>query len=103
MIKIAAFAVTLCAIFGLSARAEAATECQANMEKIFSGDGGTVYLYLNNGGGGAVVSASNANKDAVAALALTALATGRQVRVRYTANDVNCSTIRTDFEGMWLL
>jgi hypothetical protein len=69
---------------------------------MFAGDGGAIYLYFP-GGGAAFLAASDPNKQAITAIAITALASGREVIVRYAATGVSCSSVRSGFEGLWML
>lgn len=85
-----------------AAPAHAYTECSGNVQMIWAGDGGTIWIHLQNGGA-AIVSNTDPNREAVIALGTTALVTSRQVTIRYAANGVNCSQSgRTDFTGMYL-
>jgi hypothetical protein len=94
-------APVLGAVF-IASPAGAFTECQSPLLKMFAGDGGSIYLYFP-GGGAAIIAASDPNKQAATAIAMTALASGREVIVRYAATGVSCSTVRSDFEGLWML
>lgn len=82
--------------------ARAFTECQSPLQKMFAGDGGAIYLYFPNGGA-AIIAVTDPNKQAATAIAMTAIAGGRDVIIRYTANGVSCSSVRSDFEGIWML
>jgi len=94
----AAFAVMPC-----SSPVSAYTQCQSAVERIWAGDGGYVWIYFPNGGS-AVIGPSDPNREAVLAMATTALTASRQVIVRYAADGVNCATAgRTDFLGLYLL
>lgn len=87
----------------LSEPAYAYTECPALVEKIWAGDGGSIWVHLI-GGGAAMLSANDPNKESVVAMAMTALVSSRRVVIRYSANNADCSAFgRSDFVGMYLL
>lgn len=96
----------LSAIFTLlsfSVSATAYTQCQSNVEKIWVGDGGYIWIHLTTGGS-TYLAPNDPNREAVIALAMTALTGSRQVIIRYAADGVSCaSTERSDFVGMYLL
>ena len=93
----------MCALLPFSEPATAYTQCQSSVEKIWAGDGGYIWLHLTTGGS-TYLAANDPNREAVIALAMTALTGSRQVIVRYAADGVNCaSTGRSDFVGMYLL
>ena len=100
------YLLPLAAIFALlplSERAEAYTQCQSGVEKIWAGDGGYIWIHLTNGGS-TYLAPNDPNREAVIALSMTALTGSRQVVVRYAADGVSCaSTGRSDFLGMYLL
>lgn len=85
-----------------STPAHAVTECQSTIRTIWAGDGGHIWITLNTDGA-AVISPNDPNREAILALATSALLAGRQVRVRYMADNVNCNAVRTDVVGMYLL
>ena len=79
------------------------TQCQSNVQKIWAGDGGYIWLHLTNGGS-AVIANNDPNREAVIALATSALLASHQMIVRYAADGVDCTSAgRTDFVGMYLL
>jgi len=87
----------------LAAPADAVTQCQAKVQKIWAGDGGYIWAHLDNGGA-AIISPTDANREAVISLATTALVAGRSVIIRYQADNVDCTQVgRSDFVGMYLL
>ena len=70
---------------------------------IWAGDGGYIWLHLTNGGS-AVIANNDPNREAVIALATSALLASHQIIVRYAADGVDCTSAgRTDFVGMYLL
>jgi hypothetical protein len=91
-------------IHGLTSQpAQAYTQCEANIEKIWAGDGGYIWVHLI-GGGAAVLQPGNPDKDAVISMALTALTSSRKVIVRYAADNANCAEYgRYDFLGMYII
>jgi hypothetical protein len=82
--------------------AKAVTECESRIDKIFVGDGHTLYIFLANHGVG-VVPPSDTSQQTYLAMTTAALVAGRGIRVRYTADNVDCTTWRNDVAGVWLL
>ena len=79
------------------------TQCQSNIQKIWAGDGGYIWLHLTNGGS-TMIAPNDPNREAVISLATSAFLTSHQIIVRYAADGVDCtSTNRADFVGMYLL
>lgn len=94
--------LALVASAGASA-AHAYTQCQSTVASIWAGDGGMIWIAMDNGGA-AQISSSDPNREAVIALATTALTTRRSIIIRYQADNVDCATFgRSDFVGMYLL
>ena len=86
-----------------NAPAFAYTQCTGTISSIWAGDGGNVWLHLKDSGS-AIIAPNDPNREAVLAMAMTALTASRQVIIRYTANNADCSAFgRTDFVGMYLL
>ena len=77
------------------------SECSGNIASMFIGDGGTLYIYLANGGGTAI-GPSDPNRKTATAFAVTALATGRPITIRYSSDGVNRSAPNNNFAGMWV-
>lgn len=98
-LKIFAFA-TVCAMpFG---PAFAYTECTLNIQRMFSGDNGYVWLHFTNGGSAYFVP-TDPDIATTTAFGMTALAGGRTVTIRYSADGVACtSTGRSDAIGLYL-
>jgi hypothetical protein len=91
------------ALLPLSESAKAYTQCQSNVEKIWAGDGGYIWIHFTSGGS-TYLAPNDPNREAVIALSMTALTGSRQVIVRFAADGVSCaSTGRSDFVGMYLL
>jgi hypothetical protein len=59
---------SLASAFCLAGTAQAYTQCQANVEKIWAGDGGYLWIHLTNGGA-PVITANDPNREAVLAMA----------------------------------
>jgi hypothetical protein len=78
------------------------TECESQVDEIFVGDGSTLYVFLKNHGTAVIVQA-NVNWQTYMAMATSALVAGRSVRIRYTADNADCTTWNSDIEGFWLL
>jgi hypothetical protein len=81
--------------------AYAYTECTLSISRIFSGDGGNIWVLCSNGGA-AVILSNDPDKQATLGLAMTALVTSRTVTARYTTTGASCSATNMDVEGFWL-
>ena len=99
---VATLAATVVAL-AIPATASAVTQCKSKVERIFAGDGGHLYFFLKTGVAG-VLTPRDPNRDAMLSMALTAQAQGREVILRFTADNVSCSTVaaRFDFVGMYI-
>ena len=86
---------------GLSAPAQAATECAVQVRRIFSGDEGRLWFVFTNGGS-ASLAANDADKEATLAMAISALLGTRTVTVRYAADGVACTAGDQSLIGFWL-
>jgi hypothetical protein len=85
--------------------ASAATEClPAKVQRIWIGDGGLVWIFLDSSRPVPVISYNDPNREAALAAAMTAQTTGRSITVRFTADNVSCTTAvaRYDFAGLYL-
>lgn len=85
------------------ASALAYSQCAGKVQRIWIGDGGTVWIFLATGGPPAVIASNDLNREGALAGAMSAQATGRTVTLRFSADNV-CSTTeaRFDFVGMYL-
>lgn len=85
------------------ASALAYSECPGKVQRIWIGDGGSVWIFLQ-GGPAAALSANDPNREGALAAAMSAQATGRTVTLRFSADNVSCSAqvTRFDFVGMYL-
>jgi hypothetical protein len=100
--KFASAGALVCAALSV-APAHAYTQCEGSMDRIWAGDGGYLWLHLKQGGA-AILQPDDPNKETVAAMAMTALASSRRVIIRYSADNANCLEFgRYDFVGMYLL
>jgi hypothetical protein len=91
------------AIAGLTAsfEAQAYTECNVRILRIYVGDG-TVWLDYTNGGSGYLAS-TDPDRDGTLAAATTALVAQREMIVRYAADGVACTASgRADLVGVYL-
>jgi hypothetical protein len=79
--------------------AEAYTECQHTLLRIYACDQGYVWLYYSDGPGSVYILPSNPSLQSALAVAMTAFSTGRSVTVRYASDGVSCSNdvSRSDF------
>ncbi|MDV6331326.1 hypothetical protein [Asticcacaulis sp. 201] len=84
------------------APANAMTQCQVKMLRVWADSNGVVWFdFANNTGVG--IGANNSGREAMMSLAVTALVSGRDVILRYQADNADCNVTRTDFLGMYLL
>lgn len=86
---IAVIALAFASCFA-SDRAEAATQCESTVVRIWAGDGGYIWIHLASGGA-AVIAPSDPSREAITALAITALTTGRTVIVRFQTDALDCT------------
>jgi hypothetical protein len=101
IVRAASFVAAMTASF--ASPVQAYTQCQGNVEKIWAGDGGYLWIHLTNGGS-TMIGPNDPNQKTVTAMAITALTASRQIVIRYQADGVNCSeTNRSDFVGLYLL
>jgi hypothetical protein len=82
----------------------AASECAGHVSRIYTGDGGNVWVFTDSTVAW-YVTASDPNTKNILATATTAMVTGLQVTVRFQADGVVCNagSPRTDAIGMWLI
>lgn len=85
----------------LSAPTHAYTQCSTRVHHIWVGDEGYVWIHLESGGA-AVIGPADPDREATLSVATTALVAGRQVVVRYAADGVSCTEVRSDFSGIYL-
>ncbi len=95
-------------VFGLivlisSMSAFSYTECPINIQSIYAGDNGSIYITYENGGF-FNIEPSDPNLKSALTLATAALMGGNQLVVRFSSNDVNCAAGKIgDFQGLFLL
>jgi hypothetical protein len=78
------------------------TECDVNLQKIFSGDDGYIWFHFTNGGSAMIVP-TDPDKQAMTALATSALMGGHPMTIRYSADSVVCNSLgRSDVIGLYL-
>ncbi|MBO9709663.1 MAG: hypothetical protein J7521_15775 [Caulobacter sp.] len=82
--------------------ASAFTECQGQVNYLYFGDGGTLYIYLTNGMAGTILN-NNPDKASYLSIALTAKAANRTLVIRLASNGASCSGAPTDVVGVALL
>lgn len=101
--KIASVGALLCVILS-GAPAHAYTQCEATfLNRLWAGDGGMIWIEMV-GGGAAALRHDDPNREAVTAMAMTALVSSRKVIIRYAADGADCKQFgRGDFVGMYLL
>lgn len=86
----------------LSGPAAAYTECDVNLQSVFSGDDGYIWFHFTNGGSAMIVP-TDPDKQAMAALATSALMGGHPMTIRYNADSVACNSLgRSDVTGLYL-
>ena len=101
--------LTMCMAFLLSnSSAFAYTECVRTVSRVWiTMDSATVWVAFNEGYGSVFLdgnSGSNAARDRLYTMALTALTTNKKVIVRYPEDNADCSSqpSRRDHLGMWI-
>ena len=88
---------------GIPTPVRASTECLVDIERVWSGDNGNFWLHYSTGGS-AYLSAGDPDLSVTASLATTALATGKRMIVRYSADNVACTEFgRSDVAGVYLI
>lgn len=95
-------AIPALGLLASTAPALAVTQCQSRVEMMWAGSGGELYIYLTNGGI-AIVSPNDPAREAAIAMTMTAMTASRELRVRYAADNVDCTSQRADFVGMYIL
>ena len=84
-------------------RAAAWTQCTVNIQSIWIGDDGYLWLHYTNGGSGYLLP-NDPDREGTLSAGTTALVAQRQMIVRYQADGVACnSTARSDLVGVYLL
>jgi hypothetical protein len=93
----------LAALAFVAMPAHASTQCQGNVQNIWAGDGGNVWITLTNGGS-VDIAPNDPNREAALSLATTAMISGHQIVIRYSTDNVVCTSQgRTDFVGLYLI
>jgi len=79
------------------------TECTAYVNSAYMGDGGYWIIFPSVGPSGYWLS-SSADFTSVRAATLLAIATSKQLTIRYAASGVSCTTggTRSDATGAWI-
>lgn len=85
--KIFSAAMLMCL---LSTNASAFTDCWITPTHVYTG-AGFVWISYSNGGAG-MMYLTNQNASQVFSMAMTAVVTGKMLRVRYTADGVSCTS-----------
>ena len=93
----------------VSGAAMAVSECpNNNIVELWSGSGGEILIVLDNAPPiyvqAPTTATDSAQKNAMAT-AMTALAAGKVVTIRYASDGVACGSgpSRTDFAGIWIM
>ncbi|GAB2504078.1 hypothetical protein GCM10008940_02310 [Microbulbifer agarilyticus] len=88
----------------MSSAANAYTECPATpINKIYVGDDGNLYIFLENSGSFLIPPEDPSQKN-VLSLALSAYISGKKVKVRYESENIACDgNLINDFRGIWLV
>jgi hypothetical protein len=88
-------------LVGAFTTAEAQTECTGKVTRIWTGNGGTLWVIMDSGVVWYTLQ-SNLDTKNILATATTAMVTDRSVTVRFVADAAPCTGVRGDVEGMWL-
>jgi hypothetical protein len=92
----------------VSGAAMAISECAVTIVEVWSGAGGEILIVFDNSPPvyvNAPTSATDSAQKSAMATALTSLAAGKPVTIRYTNDGVACTAgqpSRTDFAGIWI-
>lgn len=83
-------------------QALAVTECPVNVQSVFTGDDGSVWIFYTNGGSG-IIYKTDPDFETTVSFAMSALLASRQIVVRYAADGVACTaSARSDLVGLYL-
>jgi streptogramin lyase len=83
-------------------QALAVTECPVNVQSVFTGDDGSVWIIYTNSGSG-VITKTDPDFDTTTSFAMSALLASRPITVRYAADGVPCTSAgRHDLVGLYL-
>ncbi len=77
------------------------TECTGNIQKMYIGDTEAIWLFLDTGGAAKLLK-ENVNQKNIYSAALSAYMAGKQVTVRYSSDNADCSASNSDVRGLWL-
>ncbi len=93
-----------CICLAVSPIANAWTECQVTIDRIFvDGNNGAVFIYYTNGGGVSFAAETSFLENALS-VAMAAHMASREVRIRYNGDNVSCTAIAVpDFAGITIL
>ena len=87
----------------ISVNAYSITECQVNIDRMYVGDGGSLYIFFE-GGGSAAIPQSDVNQKNALSVALSAFMANKKIIVRYNSDGISCTTdLVSDFRGLWIL
>jgi len=94
--------VLICVLMILTSEVFAATECRKTTNKIYVGDDAALWLVFS-GGGSAYINETDKNFKNIYSLVLAAHMAQKSITVRYSADNVQCSSeSRNDIRGVWL-
>jgi hypothetical protein len=83
-------------------QALAVTECAVNVQSLFTGDDGGVWIFYTNGGS-AIIYKTDPDFETTVSFAMSALLASRPIAVRYAADGVGCTaSARSDLAGLYL-
>jgi hypothetical protein len=76
-------------------------ECLEEINSVYVGDGGYLWVSFIDGGL-ANMSSTDVDFKNTLTLLLSAKMAGRQVTMRYTSDSATCSDTRSDIRGVWI-
>lgn len=86
--RLSGYVIAILMACAVPAPASAYSHCTGKVQRIWIGDSGSVWIFLQGLGVAAMILAGDANREAALAAAMSAQATGRSVTLRFAADNV---------------
>ena len=100
--KFIRFAFLISTLFSAFANADGYTDCTVNIDKIYYGDNGNLYIYFV-GGGSMQIPSSHQDQNEALSIAMSAFVAKKKVVIRsWTPNFPTCNNGFQDFRGIFL-
>lgn len=81
--------------------AAAFTECTGKVLRIYYGDAGQLWFFLDSGAI-AAINPADPDRPIYLSMMITAKATNQVVALRFAENGATCATTHSDMVGIWL-